>query len=124
MTMTVKRAAAIAAIAGALLAALYCFMTYVPPEARRDAAETDKILSGMDATLDGHEKDVREHEKETKGKIVYIRESVRAEVAALDADGLARAALAEIELFRRSAGGEADTRPSGLGGRGGGLLSE
>jgi hypothetical protein len=120
MTKTL-RAAALAAIIAVIAGALaYYFIT--PAKVKKEIAETGAVVDKAAARTDLFDADVKEHKVQTETKVVVIRDAVAKEIGALDPDGLASAALAEIELFRGGAGGEADPRPPGVDGQGGGVF--
>lgn len=100
----------------ALLLGVICYIWLQRPESV-EPGEVKKQIVHIEETAQEFTQATAEHRDETKRKVVVIREEVRQEISALDADGLALAALEEIELFRRSAGGGADPRAAGLDGK-------
>ena len=116
MTKTFRKVAFAGLVVGVLCGLIYWFLTYVPPEVRHETEETDEIIASADMRTDEFAEEIQEHRQQVIERTVVIREKVQAEISALDADGLASAALAEIELFRGSAGSKSDTRPSGMDG--------
>ena len=116
MTKSVKfrKIAFAGIIVGALCGLLYWFLTYVPPEARREMTETDRIIASTDVMTDKFAVDIQDHRQQVIERTVMIREKIQADIDALDADGLARVALAEIELWRGSSGDHPPPRSSGM----------
>jgi uncharacterized membrane protein len=114
MAKTVKKVAFWAFIAGALCGLAYWFLTYVPPEVADRMERTDETITEAETRTDEFAAKVREHREQVIERTVVIREKVQAEVGALDADGLALAALSEIGLWRGSSGDSPPTRSSGV----------
>ena len=124
MMKTVKQVAFTALKLGVVFGIVYWSLALILPESRRDVAKTGEIITGADKESEQFEWETREHKTQTETKVVVIREQVRSEVLALDADGLAVAALAEIELWRGSSGDNTPARSSGMDGGGGGVFPE
>ena len=79
--------------------------------------ETARLVERIEDDAKEFTRTTIEHRTVTEGKVVIIREQVVSNIRALDPDGLALAALAEIELFRRGAGGGTDSSAAGLDGQ-------
>jgi PBP1b-binding outer membrane lipoprotein LpoB len=120
MTKTFRAAALVAIIAVIAGALAYYFIT--PAKVKKEIAETGAVVDKADVRTDQFDADVKEHKVQTETKVVVIRDVVAKEIGALDPDGLAAAALVEIELWRGGSGSEADPRPPGVGSQGGGVL--
>jgi hypothetical protein len=114
MTKTVKKVAFTALLAGVVCAALYWFLTYTPPGDGPDVTQADGTIASADMRTDEFAAEIREHQRQVIERTVVIREKVRAEIGSLDPDGLALAALSEIELWRGSSGDNTPSRPSGM----------
>lgn len=107
---TIKIAAAVAAVA--LLAGGCCaYRMRTPPDVNVEVSKTDALVQEMEAAGKEFARVTGEHRTTIRRKVVAIDEEVRRDVFALDADGLARAALDEIRLYlgRGGAGGDAGT---------------
>ncbi|MDR1510669.1 MAG: hypothetical protein LBS53_13650 [Synergistaceae bacterium] len=109
---TVKKVVFAALIAGAVCGLLYIFLTYVPPGV--DVRQVDGTVTSADARTDEFAAEIQEHRQQVIERTVMIREKVQAEIGVLDADGLALAALSEIELWRGGSGDNTPARASGL----------
>ena len=108
---------AVIVIAAVAIGALWCYMTWQPPPATMsEISESDRHVRVMEDTSKEFARVKETISTETKRKVVVVRENVVAEIRALDPDGLAVAALAEIELFRGHAGGRLDPGSAGLDG--------
>ena len=112
---TVRRIALVAILA-VFAGGLWWYMTSVPVVVNTEVSETDRQIGTIRDESKEFSRVKESITTETKGKVVVIRENVLSEVRALDPDGLAAAALYEIELFRGSAGGDLDSGASGLDG--------
>jgi hypothetical protein len=92
-----------------------CFYFSWPPspEAQKEVSETNAMIKSLDVAIEEQRTTIIEHKTETVRRVVRIRDEVEREMSNLDADGLALAAIYEINLFRsRGAGGSPDTRPA------------
>ena len=116
MTKTFRKVAFAGLVVGVLCGLIYWFLTYVPPEVRQETEETDEIIASADMRTDEFVEEIQEHRQQVIERTVVIREKVQAEISALDADGLASAALAEIELWCGSSGDSTPARSSGVDG--------
>ena len=119
MTKTFKKVAFAGLIAGVLCGLIYWFLTYVPPGDSPDVRQVDGTITSADTGTGEFIGYTQEHKQQIIERTVVIREKVQADISALDADGLASAALAEIELWRGGAGDNTPARSSGVdsGGR-------
>ena len=116
MAKSFKKAVFAGLILGVLCGLIYWFLTYVPPDIRHETEETDDIVTSLDIRTNEFTSEIQEHRQQVIERTVMIRETIQAEIGALDADGLALAALAEIELWRGSSGDHPPPRPSGVDG--------
>jgi hypothetical protein len=114
MLKTVKKAAFAALLTGVICAIIYWFLTYVPPDDGLDIRQVDGIIASADMRTDEFAAEIREHRQQVIERTVVIREKVQAEIGSLDPDGLALAALSEIDLWRGSSGDNTPPRPSGV----------
>jgi hypothetical protein len=124
MIKTVKKVALAGFVAGVALAAIYYFITYAPPGGGPDVERADGTIASADMRTEEFVTGIQEHQQQVIERTVVIREKVRAEIGALDPDGLASAALAEIELWRGGSGDNTAARSSGVGSAGGGVFFE
>jgi predicted Holliday junction resolvase-like endonuclease len=100
-----------------VLASLMCYMIRKPaPLIRSEMEETDAAVERLDTRAAEFNAEVKEHKTQTERTVRVIRETVQRDIRQLDLDGLAVAALGEIELWRGSSGGSIDPRPSRLDG--------
>jgi hypothetical protein len=104
------------AILSLLFGGLFLYLTRTPPQAGVEVQNTNNLIQNIEQDAQEFYRATDEHRKNTEQKVVIIREQVQREIYNLSPDGLVRASLAEIELWRRSAGSSADTRPAGLDG--------
>lgn len=110
---------AILILNGVLLCALIvgAFTVYRATDVPVERPRVDETIASADMTIEESRRAREMHERETVEKVVVIREQVRQEVLALDPDGLAAFARAEIQEFRRRAtGGDLDPSAAGLDG--------
>lgn len=84
--------------------------------ARVDTTILDQEILTSINSADVEKVIVQEHRESANTKVVYIRDSIRAEVKALDPDGLADFAINEINIYRsRRSGDSPQTSTTGLG---------
>lgn len=84
--------------------------------ARAEQAVSDRQVQRIEEMAQDFGRAVEAHQTTTKNKVVTIRETVRREILALDADDLAVAALDEIERFRGEGGDGGDGVDPGAAG--------
>jgi hypothetical protein len=113
MMKTFKKIVLMGFITGVLCALLYWFLTYLP-NGEPDVRLVDETVTDMDASSGEFTEEIREGRRQVIERTVIIREKVQAEIGVLDADGLALAALSEIEFWRGSSGDNTPARPSGM----------
>ncbi len=118
MTITKQTGSVIAIVAviAVLAGALWYYMTRPSEAVKSEVTETERQVTVMEETAREFARVMETISTETKRKVVVVREDVVSEMRALDPDGLASAALGEIELFRGHAGGGADPGAAGLAG--------
>jgi hypothetical protein len=117
MWKKIKTVLVAALVAGIILVFAYMFITgKMPSEAKREIAHTNEIITDAETRTDGFTEEIQEHRRQVTERTVIIREKVQADIGALDADGLARAAIYEIELWRGGSGDNPSARPPGMDG--------
>ena len=124
MGLRIRHVIMLAAAVGVLAALMYYMAGKPGSRVRAEMAKTDALAESIDTGAIEFQAEVQEHKTRTEGTVRVIRETVRRDIRRLDPDGLASAALGEIELWRGSAGNSADSLPSGLDGNQRGIFSE
>jgi hypothetical protein len=116
MRFRIRHVAMLVVGVGAIGALMYYMAGKPSLWVRAEMIETDTVLENMDSRSGEFQVETQEHKVQTERTVTVIRETVRRDIRQLDLDGLAAAALGEIELWRGSARGGVDSRPPRLDG--------
>ena len=88
-----------------LLVILICVIMaffIITPTPKKEIIATDALVTEQEHLLQRFQQEIEEHKVNTVYRTTVIRDAVQYEVSNLDPDGLALAALQEIEIYQNS----------------------